>query len=109
MTRFEIHLFVCVNERSEEDPRGSCTSRGSAKLLDYIKKRVHDAGLKGRVRVNKAGCLDACAQGPAMVIYPEETWYTPETQEDMEEIFTEHIENGRVVQRLISQFPPKKK
>jgi (2Fe-2S) ferredoxin len=108
MSRFEKHLFICVNERSEDDPRGCCTSRGSAKLLDYIKKRVHDAGLKGRVRVNKAGCLDACAQGPAMVIYPEEIWYTPETAQDMEEIFSEHIQNNRVVERLVSKFPPKK-
>ena len=108
MSRFERHLFICVNERSGDDPRGCCTSRGSVKLLDYMKKRVHEAGLKGKVRVNKAGCLDACAQGPSMVIYPEEIWYTATSEEDMEEIFLEHVEHGRVVERLRSKFPPGK-
>ena len=109
MSRLERHLFICVNERSENDPRGCCVSRGAAELLDCLKKKVHDAGLKGRVRVNKAGCLDACAQGPSMVVYPDQVWYSPKTIADMEEIFQEHIQNGRTVDRLVSQFPPSKK
>lgn len=64
--------------------------------------------MKGKVRINKAGCLDACAQGPAMVVYPEQVWYTPLTEQDMEDIFLEHIQQGRVVERLLSQFPGKK-
>lgn len=108
MSRFERHLFMCINERKADDPRGCCTARGSGALLDYIKKRVHDAGLKGRVRVNKAGCLDACAHGPSLVVYPEQVWYSPQTEADMEEIFTEHVQNGRIVERLLIPFPPKK-
>jgi len=108
MSRFEKHLFMCINERKADDPRGCCTARGSPALLDYIKKRVHDSGLKNRVRVNKAGCLDACAQGPSLVVYPEQVWYSPQTETDMEEIFTEHVQNGRIVERLLIPFPPKK-
>ncbi len=107
MTRFQKHLFICNNQRKEDDPRGCCSSRGSMNLLDYIKKRVHESGLKGNVRVNKAGCLDACQYGPTLVVYPEAVWYAPRTQEDMEEIFTEHIQNNRPVDRLKISFNKK--
>jgi len=107
MSRFQKHLFICNNRRTADDPRGCCASRGSEGLLDYLKKRVHDSGLKGKVRVNKAGCLDACAQGPAMVVYPDDVWYAPRTPEDMEAILTEHIQNGHPVERLLIKFKKK--
>lgn len=107
MSRFKKHIFVCNNQRQAEDPRGCCSARGSVDLLDYLKKRVHESGLKGKVRVNKAGCLDACQYGPTLVIYPDDVWYSPQTQEDMEEILTEHIENNRIVERLLIRFNKK--
>jgi len=107
MSRFKKHIFVCNNQRQAEDPRGCCSARGSVALLDYLKKRVHESGLKGKVRVNKAGCLDACQYGPTLVIYPDDVWYSPQTQEDMDEILTEHIENNRIVERLLIRFNKK--
>ena len=104
MGRFQKHIFICINERKSGDKRGCCASKGSLDLLDQIKGRVHDLGLKGKVRVNKAGCLDACAQGPTMVVYPDSIWYAPRTRQDMEEILTQHIQNGQPVQRLILSF-----
>ncbi len=107
MPRFNKHIFICINERKSGDTRGCCSSRGSIELLDYMKGRVHELGLKGTVRVNKAGCLDACSQGPTMVVYPDDIWYAPRTQEDMEEILVEHIKNNRPVDRLIISLKPK--
>ena len=107
MSRFIKHIFVCNNQRPADDPRGCCSARGSVDLLDYLKKRVHESGLKGKVRVNKAGCLDACQYGPSLVIYPDDVWYSPQTQEDMEEILTEHVENNRIVERLLMPFNKK--
>jgi (2Fe-2S) ferredoxin len=107
MSRFRKHIFICNNERSADNPKGCCSRAGSPVLLDYIKKRVHDLGLKGIVRVNKAGCLDACKYGPSMVVYPDETWYAPRTTEDMEEILQEHVQNNRIVDRLVIQFEKK--
>ncbi|CAI2718744.1 Ferredoxin, 2Fe-2S [Nitrospina gracilis 3/211] len=107
MGRFTRHVFICNNQRKEDDPRGCCQSRGAMDLLDHIKKRVHDSGLKGKIRINKAGCLDACQYGPSMVVYPDDVWYSPQTVEDMEEIFTEHLQNGRVVERLVIDFSRK--
>ena len=104
MPRFQKHIFICNNKRNEGDPRSSCSARGSDNLLEYAKGRIHELGLKGKVRVNKAGCLDACAHGPTMVIYPDDTWYSPKTKEDIEEIITNHIQNNRTVNRLIIEF-----
>ena len=104
MPRFQKHIFICNNKRTEDDPRGSCSARGSEDLLDYAKERIHALGLKGKIRVNKAGCLDACAHGPTMVIYPDDTWYSPKTKEDVEEIITGHIRNNRITERLIIKF-----
>jgi len=107
MSRFEKHLFICNNQREAGDERGCCALRGADDLLDHAKKRIHALGLKGRVRVNKAGCLDACGYGPAMVIYPEAVWYAPKSREDMDEIIDRHILSGERVERLLIDFPKK--
>ena len=102
MSRFQKHIFICINERKADDKRGCCASRGSQELLEYIKGRVYESNLKGKVRVNKAGCLDACAQGPSLVVYPDAVWYAPRNKEDMEEILTKHLQNNKPVERLIA-------
>ena len=71
-------------------------------MREYAKDRVKALKLsgKGKVRINTAGCLDRCEKGPVLVIYPEAVWYTYIDQDDIDEIITEHLQNGRVVERL---------
>ena len=61
---------------------------------------INDHHRPGKARVNMAGCLDRCEEGPVMVVYPEEIWYTYVDREDIDEIVSEHLQNGRVVERL---------
>ena len=86
---------------SATQPRNKLTLWPEA-MRDYAKKRTKELGIAGPggVRVNKAGCMDRCSEGPIAVVYPEGTWYTYADREDVEEIVTEHLLNGRVVQRL---------
>jgi (2Fe-2S) ferredoxin len=100
MIPLERHVFVCVNERDPKDPRGCCGARQGREVADRLKELAHAAGLKGRVRINKAGCLDQCARGTTLVVYPEAVWYGRVTPEDTDEIFREHVLEGRVVERL---------
>ncbi len=67
-----------------------------------MKSGIKQRGLagKGGVRINTAGCLDRCEEGPVLVIYPEETWYTYVDKDDLDEIIEEHLVNGRPVNRL---------
>ena len=100
MPPFERHLFVCEHRRDCDNPKGCCGAKGAAEIRAHLKKRAFDAGLRGRVRVNSAGCLDQCAIGPSIVVYPEAVWYGRVTLEDADEIFEEHVLNGRPVERL---------
>ena len=98
--RFTHHIFVCINQRPKSDPRGCCADNGSEQLQVFFKKEVERLGLKAKVRANKAGCLDHCSFGPAVVIYPEGTWYWVGSEEDVTEIMERHVVNGEIVDRL---------
>jgi len=97
---FEKHIFICINERDSKDPRGCCKSKGSEQIREWFKEEVNKRGLKGKVRANAAGCLDQCAYGPTVVIYPEGIWYTVKTKADVERIMQEHIEGNQPVKEL---------
>jgi (2Fe-2S) ferredoxin len=104
MAKFEKHVFICVNERSKDDPKGCCAARGGADVAAAFKKKLHEAGLKRIVRANKALCLDQCARGVAVVVYPEATWYGGVTVDDVDEIVEQHMVGGKPVERLV--IPP---
>jgi len=55
---------------------------------------------KGGIRVNKAGCLDRCTEGPVMVIYPDNVWYSYKNKEDIDEIIQSHLVENKEVKRL---------
>jgi len=98
--RFRHHVFVCENRRDPADPRGCCGAKGSEALRAALKAEVERRGLKKQVRVNAAGCLDACAYGPTVVVYPEGVWYGGVRLEDVAEIVESHLVNGAPVERL---------
>ena len=100
MSYYDKHVFFCCNQRAGSEQ--CCNGSGAAKLRDYTKSRVKELKLsgEGKVRINQAGCLDRCEEGPVVVIYPEEVWYTYVDQSDIDEIIHEHLVNGRVVERL---------
>jgi (2Fe-2S) ferredoxin len=100
MPAYERHVFVCVNERPSDHPKGCCASKGSEEIRTRLKQMANQAGLKGRVRINAAGCLDQCAHGVTIVVYPEAIWYGAVTLDDVEEIFHSHVLGGRPVERL---------
>ncbi|MEY4753487.1 MAG: hypothetical protein RJA44_1162 [Pseudomonadota bacterium] len=101
---YERHIFFCLNQRSNGE--SCCAEQGAQAGFEHCKARVKAEGLAGvgKVRVNKAGCLDRCAGGPVAVVYPEAVWYTFVDQSDIDEIVESHLKNGRVVERLV--LPP---
>jgi (2Fe-2S) ferredoxin len=101
VSTFTRHIFVCTNQRSPDDPRGSCSKLGSEALHTCFKQEAKRLDLKNVVRANKAGCLDHCAEGPSVVIYPEGVWYQVKTEADVTEIMERHVVKGEVVARLV--------
>ena len=100
MPRFVRHVFVCTNVRPDGHPKGCCAAKGSEAVRDAFKKKISEAGLRGKVRANKAGCLDACEYGVSVLVYPEQVWYGGVKLEDVDEIIEKHLVRGEVVDRL---------
>jgi len=98
---YQRHIFFCCNQREGTD-RPSCNGKGASAMRDYAKQRVKELELagEGNVRVNQAGCLDRCEEGPCAVVYPEGVWYTYVDRADIDEIVEEHLQHGRIVERL---------
>jgi (2Fe-2S) ferredoxin len=97
--RFEHHLFICENVRPPVNPRGCCSAKGSPQVRAKFKELIEQRGWKGLVRANSAGCLDQCANGVTVVVYPEQIWYGRVTVDDVAEIL-DALAQGRVVERL---------
>ena len=100
MSYYKRHVFFCLNQR--DPPEKCCADAGAAELQKYAKDRVKAAGIAGKdgVRVNKAGCLDRCEEGPCVVVYPEGVWYTYVDRSDIDEIVDSHLVRGEIVERL---------
>jgi len=100
MPKFEHHIFICTNQRPPENPRGCCDPAGLGQLQLLFKKELAARGIKGKIRANKAGCLDQCEHGPTVVVYPDAVWYSGVTADDVPEIVESHLINGVPVARL---------
>jgi (2Fe-2S) ferredoxin len=100
MSYYRQHVFFCVNQR--EAGVQCCNDHSAQEIRDYAKNRIKKLNLdrKGKIRINMAGCLDRCSEGPVIVVYPDEVWYTYIDKEDVDEIIEEHLINGRIVDRL---------
>lgn len=100
MSYFKHHVFFCCNQRQGGET--SCNDHGASAMQVYAKERTAALGLKGKgsVRINKAGCLGRCDDGPVLVVYPDNVWYTFIDRDDIDEIIDQHLVHGRIVERL---------
>jgi (2Fe-2S) ferredoxin len=99
MGQFEKHVFVCTSG-------DYCPFDGSVEVHQFLKDGVKTKGLKKTVRVNKSGCLDQCGNGPMVVVYPENVWYSHVTLEKAARILEEHLVGGRPVREYFYVAPP---
>jgi len=97
MSFFKHHVFFCLNQR--ENGEICCADHSAKAMFDYAKARLKEHDWRD-IRINKAGCLGRCTEGPVLVVYPEAVWYTFIDQEDIDEIIDRHLLKGEVVERL---------
>ena len=82
-------LYVCINQR---DPGVTCCAEGGSEpILEKLKEYVKAHGLKGKVRVSRSGCMDVCAQGPNVMVYPDYRWYSRVTLQDVDRIIQQEL------------------
>ena len=106
MPSFQRHVFVCINERPPDNPKGSCKLKGGVDVRDRLKVELSARGLSKVIRANNAGCLDQCERGVTVVVYPEQVWYGHVTEADIPEIVEKHLVGGEVVTRLLLSDQP---
>ena len=82
-------LFVCTNVREDG---ACCSQRDSAAIRAALKAYVKTHGLTGIIRVSQSGCLDRCAQGPNVMVFPDHVWYSGVTAADVPTIIAECLE-----------------
>jgi (2Fe-2S) ferredoxin len=97
---FDIHIFVCTNQRSGHE-RLSCGEVLGLGLVAEFKKQLKDLNVNLKTRANKSGCLGICDFGPTVAIYPEGTFYVGVKKDDVKEIIESHIINKKPVERLL--------
>ncbi len=91
--RYDKHIFICTNQKAEG--KACCGETRGMELVNKFKEVLRDKGLQGKVRAQRSGCIDACGNGPALVIYPEGTYYGQVTINDVERIVEQHIQNNQ--------------
>jgi (2Fe-2S) ferredoxin len=96
---FDVHIFVCCNQRSG-DERLSCGEAHGLALVAAFKKHLKSVP-NMKLRANKSGCLGICDFGPTVAIYPEGTFYVGVKEADVIEIVESHIKGGKPVERLL--------
>ena len=84
---------------------GGCIASGSTAIkekfeAELVKRNITD------VKIRETGCLGPCSKGPVMVMVKDRTFYQDLKPEDVEEIVSSHIENGKVVERLVKTVAP---
>ncbi len=100
--KFKKHVFICTNQK--EAPKKSCGEAHGMALVEEFKKELKERNLQVEIRAQRAGCLDTCALGPSMVVYPEGIYYGNVQLADVKEIVEEHLVADRPVQRLVLPF-----
>ena len=99
MKPYKHHVFICEGKR--------CGGKKSSKVIDQFKHLSKHGDANG-VKITRTGCMKVCKEtsdvgefSPAIVVYPEGVWYKNVTVDDVSELISEHLENRRVVERLL--------
>lgn len=87
-----INVLICAGT--------GCSSSNSALIASKFEEMIIKYGLKDEVKIVKTGCFGLCQKGPIVAIYPDSVYYSHVKVEDVEEIVSEHLYKGRVVERL---------
>jgi (2Fe-2S) ferredoxin len=93
------YVFVCLNQRPEGHPKGSCLDRGAADVFNALREE-QGRRLLTNVKVVATGCMEACLAGPALLVTPDNVWYGGVTEADVPELVERHLVGGEPVELL---------
>jgi (2Fe-2S) ferredoxin len=95
------YLFVCINRRPDDNPKGCCAAKGSEDVYKALKAEVAARGLAQReARVCTSSCLDQCATGVTVLVEPDHFFYRRVTVADVPKI-VDGLVSGQRVEGLV--------
>jgi (2Fe-2S) ferredoxin len=101
MPKRQRYLFVCINRRPDDNPKGCCAAKGSEDVYKALKAEVAARGLaKIEARVCTSSCLDQCATGVTILVEPDHFFYGRVSVADVPEI-VDRLTVSQRVERLV--------
>jgi (2Fe-2S) ferredoxin len=95
------YLFVCINRRADDNPKGCCAAKDSEEVYKALKEEVAARGLaKLEARVCTSSCLDQCETGVTVLVEPDHFFYGRVTVTDIPEI-VDGLVKDQPVKRLV--------
>ncbi len=88
---YKTRVLICMT---------GCRALGAGGVAAKFREILKSSSLDKKVAVVETGCIGMCARAPVVLIEPQELLYGGVEPEDVEEIITETIQNGKVVERL---------
>jgi (2Fe-2S) ferredoxin len=99
MKKPDFHILVCNSYRVAGDSQGACNKKGAAQMIQYINDECMDRGLDAAV--SSTACLNVCAQGPVMVVHPNNFWYGGVDSEAKIDKILDALEEGEAVEDML--------
>ncbi len=103
-----VSLHDALNGQREASPMcvtlssGTCgQAAGALAVLEAIKECLSKSGLADQVRVRVTGCQGFCQQEPLLILEPLDVLYCRAKPEDVPEIVSESLVNGKIIDRLL--------
>ncbi|MBI5665235.1 MAG: NADH-quinone oxidoreductase subunit NuoF [Nitrospirae bacterium] len=100
MEKYRANLLMCAGT--------GCVASGTPKVRDALKAELEKRGLADEIKIVLTGCNGFCAEGPVMLVYPEEIFYQKLTVEDIPKLVEEHFLKGRPYEKLMFKDVEKK-
>ncbi|MCD4795858.1 MAG: NADH-quinone oxidoreductase subunit NuoF [Candidatus Cloacimonetes bacterium] len=97
---YRTHLMVCTGT--------ACVSCGAFNIKKLLEEEIKKQGLDKEVLVVGTGCQGFCAQGPIVVVQPEDIFYQLLSPEDIPYLVEEHFLKGRPVKKMMYTPPGEK-
>lgn len=82
-----------------------CHSARSKEIVDNFNEELGKRNLSDKATCHITGCFGFCEKGPIVKIFPDDVFYTEVTENDVDEIISTHIIEGRKVERLLYVDP----
>ncbi len=97
---YRTHLMVCTGT--------ACVSCGAFNIKKLLEEEIKKQKLDKEILVVGTGCQGFCAQGPIVVVQPDDIFYQLLSPEDIPFLVEEHFLKGRPVKKMMYTPPGEK-